>query len=182
MVRQDKMVRFVFVVVLLATLVAANSISFTHSVTAATTKTTVDAQVQVGGGTLSNPFFGYTPQNVEIKDGETVVWYVRPLVAAEPHTVTFVFDNKTMILGFVASNQRVFNPAIVESDDVTIIYPPNASLTITGTEKYVNSGWMFPAGPLPGSSSTFSVTFQEAGSYRYLCLLHPWMVGKVVVS
>ncbi|PWU79862.1 MAG: hypothetical protein DLM72_15315 [Candidatus Nitrosopolaris wilkensis] len=180
--RKNKMVSIVFVVVLLATLAVAISISFTYNVRAAVTKTTVDTQVQVGGGSLSNPLFGYTPQNVEIKVGQTVVWYVRPRVAAEPHTVTFVFDNKTMTLGFVASNQRVFNPAIIDLDDVTKIYPPNASLTITGTEKYVNSGWMFPAGPLPGSSSTFSVTFQEAGSYRYLCLLHPWMVGKVVVS
>ncbi len=60
--------------------------------------------------------------------------------------------------------------------------PPNASITITGTEKYVNSGWMFPAGPLPGSSSTFRVTFEKVGTYNYDCLLHPWMDGKVVVS
>ena len=157
------------------------SISFNYNATASVT-TTSSARVQVGGGTLTNPLFGYTPQNVEIKVGSSVVWYVRPLVPAEPHTVTFVFDNKTMINGFLPSNQRVFGPAIIDSNDVTKIYPPNTNLTITGTEKYVNSGWMFPKGPLPGSSSTFSVTFQKAGIYNYLCLLHPWMVGKVVVS
>ena len=119
---------------------------------------------------------------MEIKVGSSVVWYVRPLVAAEAHTVSFVFDNKTMINGFLVSNQRVFNPAIVDSNDVTKIYPPNASLTITGNEKYVNSGWMFPKGPLPGSSSIFSVTFQKAGMYNYQCLLHPWMTGQVVVK
>ncbi len=161
--------------------VVAISISFNYNATASVT-TTSSARVQVGGGTLTNPLFGYTPQNVEIKVGSSVVWYVRPLVPAEPHTVTFVFDNKTMINGFLPSNQRVFGPAIIDSNDVTKIYPPNANLTITGTEKYVNSGWMFPKGPLPGSSSTFSVTFQKAGTYNYLCLLHPWMVGKVVVS
>jgi plastocyanin len=161
--------------------VVAISISFSYNATASVT-TTSSARVQVGGGTLTNPLFGYTPQNVEIKVGSSVVWYVRPLAPAEPHTVTFVFDNKTMINGFLPSNQRVFGPAIIDSNDVTKIYPPNVNITITGTEKYVNSGWMFPKGPLPGSSSTFSITFQKAGTYNYLCLLHPWMVGKVIVN
>lgn len=161
--------------------VLAISISFSYNATAAVT-TTPSVGVQVGGGSLSNPLFGYTPQNVGIKAGETVVWYVRPLVPAEPHTVTFVFDNKTMINGFLPGNQRVYNPAIIDSNDVTRIYPPNANLAITGTEKYVNSGWMFPKGPVPGTSSTFSVTFEKAGTYNYLCLLHPWMVGEVIVK
>jgi hypothetical protein len=87
-----------------------------------------------------------------------------------------------MTLGFLIQNQRVFDPAIIDPNDVTRIYPPNANLTIAGNEKYVNSGWMFPkdAG-FPGTSSTFSATFQKAGTYNYLCLLHPWMTGKVVV-
>jgi plastocyanin len=137
-------------------------------------------RVQVGGGT-TNPLFGYAPQNVEIKVGSSVVWYV-PQALAEPHTVTFVFDNNARINGFLVSNPRVFNPAIIDSNGVTKIYPPNSSLTITGTEKYVNSGWMYPNGPLPGSSNTFSVTFQKAGTYNYQCLLHPWMTGQVVVK
>ena len=111
--------------------VLAISISFSYNATAAVTA--IGAAVQVGGGSLSNPLFGYTPQNVEIKAGETIVWYVRPLVPAEPHTVTFVFDNKTMINGFLPGNQRVYNPAIIDSNDVTKIYPPNTSLAITGT-------------------------------------------------
>jgi plastocyanin len=73
-------------------------------------------------------------------------------------------------------------PAIVDSNGTVKIYPPNAILTISGTEKYVNSGWMYPINALPGSSSTFRVTFEKAGTYNYDCLLHPWMDGKVVVS
>jgi plastocyanin len=160
--------------------VLAIFISFSYNAIASVTTPSIG--VQVGGGSLTNPLFGYTPQNVEIKVGGSVVWYVRPLVPGEPHTVTFVFDNKTMINGFLPSNPVVFSPTIIDSSGVTKIYPPNASLTITGTEKYVNSGWMFPKGPLPGSSDTFTVTFQKAGTYNYLCLLHPWMVGKVTVT
>ncbi len=159
--------------------VLAISIFFSYYATAAPTPS---VRVQVGGGSLSNPLFGYVPQNVEIKAGGTVLWYVRPLVPGEPHTVTFVFDNKTMINGFLPSNQRVYYPAVIDSNDVTKIFPPDANLAIAGTEKYVNSGWMFPSSAVPGTSSTFSVTFEKAGTYNYLCLLHPWMVGKVVVA
>lgn len=35
---------------------------------------------------------GLLPQHVEIKVGQTVNWYVRPSVPADPHTVTFVID------------------------------------------------------------------------------------------
>jgi plastocyanin len=159
--------------------VLAIFISFSYNATAVTTPS---VGVQVGGGSLTNPLFGYTPHDVQIKVGGSVVWYVRPLAPAEPHTVTFVFDNKTMIYGFLPSNPVVFSPTIIDSSGVTKIYAPNASFTITGTEKYVNSGWMFPKGPLPGSSDTFTVRFQKAGTYNYLCLLHPWMVGKVTVT
>jgi plastocyanin len=161
--------------------VVAISISFSYNAIASV-RTPSSVGVQVGGGDPTNPLFGYIPQNVEIKAGSSVVWYVRPFVPAEPHTVTFVFDNKTMVNGFLPSYQRVFDPAIIDSNNVTKIYSPNANLTITGTEKYVNSGWMFPGRKLPGSSSTFSVTFQKAGTYNYQCLMHPWMVGKVVVT
>jgi plastocyanin len=179
--RKNKFVTILFMLGFIATVVTI-PISFSYKASAAVTTTTSAVGVQVGGGSSTNPLFGYTPQNVEINVGQTVIWYVRPLAPAEPHTVTFVFDNKTMINGFLPSNQRVYSPAIIDSNGVTKIYPPNASFTITGTEKYVNSGWMFPRGPVPGTSNTFSVTFQKAGTYNYLCLLHPWMTGKVVVA
>ena len=156
--------------------------SYTATAAAVSTTPTAAAAVQVGGGNLTNPLFGYKPQEVSVKVGETVLWYVRPQAPAEPHTVTFVFDNTTRVNGFVPSNERTFSPAIIDSNNITRVYPPNASVTIIGTEKYVNSGWMFPAGPLPGSSSTFRVTFEKVGTYNYDCLLHPWMDGKVVVS
>jgi plastocyanin len=61
----------------------------------------------------------------------------------------------------------------------------NANYTMTGSEKYVNSGLLLPKGKgqeFPGSSNTFTVTFQKAGTYNYLCIVHPWMIGKVIVK
>ncbi|MER5174547.1 MAG: plastocyanin/azurin family copper-binding protein [Candidatus Nitrosocosmicus sp.] len=34
----------------------------------------------------------------------------------------------------------------------------------------------------PGSTDLFTVTFNKAGTYDYICIYHPWMVGQVVVK
>jgi plastocyanin len=54
-----------------------------------------------------------------------------------------------------------------------------------GTEKYVNSGILVekPQEQLfPGSSNSFAITFEKAGTYDYICIFHPWMRGQVVVK
>lgn len=50
-------------------------------------------QAGVGQDNISESIF--SPQRVQIKLGDSVTWY-NPTPVAEPHTVSFVFDNKTM--------------------------------------------------------------------------------------
>jgi len=204
---------------MIATVVVTSSVSFFSYIeeAIATTTTNANTQVQVGGGNATWFFFGYNPQKVEIKAGATVVWNVPSSLTAEPHTVTFVFNNKTMTyrdapFGFptltkfmslppssnsrpivspgsnggmntvILVNGRVFNPTLINSAGNVKLSAPNAKVTISGNEQYVNSGWLLPKGNLPpGTSNTFSVTFEKAGTYNYLCILHPWMKGKVIV-
>jgi plastocyanin len=48
----------------------------------------------------------------------------------------------------------------------------------------VNSGWLLPKGQeqiFPGSGNTFTVTFDKAGTYNYICAIHPYMSGSIVV-
>jgi len=85
----------------------------------------------------------------------------------------------------VVVNARTFNPVVIDSSENVNFISPNANYTLTGTEKYVNSGWFLPNGfeqEYPGSGNTFSVTFEKPGSYNYICILHPWMTGSVTVS
>jgi plastocyanin len=85
----------------------------------------------------------------------------------------------------IVSNARSYNPTVIDSTGNAKIAPPNASFTISGKEQYVNSGWLVPntqEKAYPGSSNTFAVTFQKSGTYVYLCELHPWMSGMVVVK
>jgi len=54
-----------------------------------------------------------------------------------------------------------------------------------GTESYVNSGWLWPQGQVPPGAppiTTFTITFEKPGIYDYVCTVHPWMTGSVVVK
>jgi plastocyanin len=86
----------------------------------------------------------------------------------------------------IVDNARHYNPVSVDSSGHNATYLPlNANYTLTGTEKYVSSGWMWPEGLAPQGAppiKTFSVTFENAGKYDYLCVIHPWMTGVVTVT
>jgi hypothetical protein len=86
----------------------------------------------------------------------------------------------------LVSNARSFIPTVIDSQgNVKHFAPPNAAYTMTGTKKYVNSGWLVPKGQeqaFPGASTSFTVTFQKAGTYNYVCQIHPWMRGSVIVK
>ncbi len=91
-------------------------------------------------------------------------------------------ENQTVI---VAANARSINPTVVSANGTATYLPPNGSYTLDGTEGYVNSGWIWPEGMSPPGLpeiSTFTVTFEEEGTYNYICPIHPWMGGSVVVE
>jgi len=46
---------------------------------------------------------------------------------------------------------------------------------------YENPNGMFDSGHLDPNES-FSIKFEESGTFDYFCTLHPWMKGKVVVE
>ncbi len=84
----------------------------------------------------------------------------------------------------VAINNRSLSPLVIDSSGNPTYLPPNASYTMTGTEKHVNSGWLWPKGLAPPGFppiDSFDVKFSKAGTYNYLCVVHPWMTGDVVV-
>jgi len=86
----------------------------------------------------------------------------------------------------IVDNARHYNPVSVDSSGHNTTYLPlNANYTLTGTEKFVSSGWMWPEGLAPQGAppiKSFSVTFENAGKYDYLCVVHPWMTGTVIVN
>ena len=86
----------------------------------------------------------------------------------------------------IVDNARHYNPVSIDFSGKNATYLPlNANYTLTGTEKFVSSGWMWPDGLAPLGAppiKAFSVTFENAGKYDYLCVVHPWMTGTVIVN
>jgi plastocyanin len=199
-------------------LVSTSAITNVNAAANITTITGVSV-VKAGGGNATAPLTSFTPQQIEIRVGQSVMWY-NPTLVGEPHTVSFVLDNKSnasfaipfavpsstkfMVLPpgsngqptlggppingmntIVGINGRVYNPVSIDSSGNVKVMSQNANYTMAGSEKYVNSGLLLPTGKgqeFPGSSNTFTVTFQKAGTYKYLCIVHPWMVGQVIVK
>ena len=208
-----------FVVIFAATAIVTTTtttISNANAIVGGAATTTV--KVHAGGGNSTNMLAAFVPQHVQIGIGQSVTWD-NPSPVAEPHTVTFVLDNKTMtapdvpfavrsstqfmplppgtnsqpnmipgkngMKTVIVSNARGYFPTLIDSSGNARVLGPNGNFTITGNEQYVNSGWLLPKGqqePYPGSSNTFTVSFQKAGTYNYFCDIHPWMAGAVTVK
>ena len=129
-----------------------------------------------------------------VMDNNTMAGVVSPLSVSNTTTFTALPPNSNnepiVIPGqngtntIIAVNARTFNPAVIDSTGNVEFMSPNANYTIDGTEKYVNSGWFLPKGmeqEYPGAGNTFTVTFEKPGTYNYLCILHPWMIGSITV-
>lgn len=101
----------------------------------------------------------------------------------EPQTIP---SNDTTTKTVLIANARSLSPVVVDSTGQNATYLPiNANYTMDGTESYLNSGWMWPEGQNPPEApplATFTVTFENPGTYNYVCAVHPWMTGSVVVS
>ena len=85
----------------------------------------------------------------------------------------------------LALNNRSFSPTVIDSNGKVTYLPPNGNYTVSGTEKYINSGWIWPKGRSPQGLppiDSFSLTFDKEGTYNYICVVHPWMSGDVVVK
>jgi plastocyanin len=210
----------IFGIVTALVLVSTSTITRTNVSAAVNTTAITGANVvKVGGGNGTAPLTSFTPEQIEIKVGQSVMWY-NPTLVGEPHTVSFVLDNKSntdfaipfavpsstkfMVLPpgsngqptvggpptngmntIIGINGRVYNPVAIDSSGNVKVMSQNANYTMAGSEKYVNSGLLLPKGKgqeFPGSSTTFTVTFEKAGTYYYHCIIHDWMKGKVIVK
>lgn len=112
--------------------------------------------VQVILGKLDKDVFymSMLPKVVVVKAGESVTWVNKS--GFDVHTVTFLAGKEMSTL--------------TEADMGAV----TAESGSTYSGGYLNSG-------IFGDGGTYTLTFDKPGTYEYLCLLHPQMVGTVVV-
>ena len=85
----------------------------------------------------------------------------------------------------IVANKRQASPVVIDAQNNVQYLPLNANYTMTGDELYVNSGIIFPESAIPPGAppiTSFSMTFENAGTYDYICEFHPWMTGRVIVE
>ncbi len=101
----------------------------------------------------------YLPESVTVTAGSTVEWRI---AGPEPHSVTFL-----------PPGQRPPPPGSDRS-----LYAPRPPTGPFDGRALVSSG-VVPSGPRP--PAPFGVTFPTAGTYTYVCVIHPLMTGTVNV-
>jgi len=113
-----------------------------------------------------------TPANPEEKNTEPLIIPGQNDTATTPNTI-------------IVANKRQASPVAIDSQNNAEYLPLNANYTMTGDELYVNSGIIWPANAVPPGAppvTSFSMTFENTGTYDYICEFHPWMTGRVIVE
>jgi plastocyanin len=127
--------------------------------TASLTPPAPSGNVSAGWGDRITAVMAYDPATISVKAGDTVTW--KTASPYEPHTITFQSPFKT------PSDKGATSPAGVKSGG-------------TYTSGFTSSGLIGPAPFFPGN--TFSLKFAKAGTYNYVCAIHPGMAGVVTVT
>ena len=103
--------------------------------------------------------------------------------SSEPKTVNVEIPQGTSSTGCETSN-ACYSPASITinaGDTVEWQNTDTAAHTVTGGSPSDGPSGVFDSSLIMGGAS-FEHTFDEAGSYDYFCMVHPWMVGNVQVN
>jgi len=113
-----------------------------------------------------------------------VVIAITPSAFADHTSATVTNAPGSSTPGCEATADGCFIPSMVTLDiggEVTWANDDNAAHTVTAGTPTDGPSGAFDSG-LVMAGSSFSHIFEEAGSYDYFCMVHPWMQGMVMVS
>ncbi|MCH6585977.1 MAG: hypothetical protein IH792_02980 [Thaumarchaeota archaeon] len=103
--------------------------------------------------------------------------------STEPTTVHVEIPVGTSVPGCEETNE-CWSPAditINAGDTVHWMNVDTAAHTVTGGSPADGPSGVFDSS-LVMVDATYEFTFDDAGSYDYFCMVHPWMVGSVTVN
>ena len=129
----------------------------------------------------------FTPRTIEAKVGEKVTWTMighNLAFNVPPYAPIFIVQKD----GDVTFNEELDQPAggwpgrtppLPDEFDPAAPVPPLVSIDAgsfdgSGELKSNGTGW--------ATGDKYSVTFTKKGTYPYACIVHPGMIGKVVVK
>ncbi|MCE9616951.1 MAG: cupredoxin domain-containing protein [Nitrosarchaeum sp.] len=125
-----------------------------------------------------------TPEETVVEDETVVEEPAAPVEESSgPETVSVEIPKGTSSPGCETSN-ACFSPAsltINAGDTVEWTNTDTAAHTVTSGSPANGPSGVFDSSLIMGGAS-FENTFDEAGSYDYFCMVHPWMVGNIQVN
>jgi plastocyanin len=138
--------------------------------------TRVTSGVSVGvSGKYSVEVLAMFPRTLHVRAGATVT-FAMPTTTGEIHTATFGPSDYLKPL-----NTSITDP----TPAATVLYPSSqrGPIQVPGTHGngFANSGGLDRGDEAPLNSRS-KFTFTAPGTYSYVCLLHPFMHGTIVVS
>ncbi len=142
-----------------------------------------DARTDEAFGTVNE----FTPRTIEAKVGEKVTW-----TFIGYHTISFNVPPYAPIFTIAKDGTVDFNASLDEPaggwpgrtpptpDDYDYENPPPPVSIDAGN--FDGSGGLKSSGTDWVTGDKYSVTFTKKGTYPYACIVHPGMIGKVVVK
>jgi plastocyanin len=137
----------------------------------------------------------FVPSTIEAKPNQKVTW----TFVGGSHSIAFkvpkyfpVFDvedgGKVTVdergfraVGFPAPpDEQAFDAAAADPEAPPPSQEPRDPINVDGG-RYDGTGGLRSTGMFYAAGDTFSLTFTKPGSYPFACVIHPAMVGKVVV-
>jgi plastocyanin len=143
--------------------------------------------VQAGNDTVEASLFRFFPTTKQVPVGTTVTFQM-PAKTSELHTFSFGPADylKTQADNFIQPDPSttpptlVFNPLVGFPSD-----PPPALPPYLGTNHangFLSTGGLDRDAATPTIGPTSQVKFATAGTFSYICLIHPDMKGQIVVG
>ncbi len=146
--------------------------------------------IRFQGQTLDGPFAGiennarvsvleFVPRRLETKVNEPITWTVMGR-----HTISFDVPPYAPIIQFRTKDIR-YNPVVMDRAGGAPAPPAeNEEGDVPDYDAGTYDGTGFWSTGLVGSSSSMKLTLRisKPGTYPYACLVHPKMIGQIVVS
>jgi plastocyanin len=134
----------------------------------------VSLGASASGGVELAHFF---PATLSVKAGTVVTFSIPPDSRIEGHTATFG------PAGYLTALTNSSSDAATQQTDYPSSNPALGPIQLNPTSHgngFANTGWLDrdPAGPFPPSEK---IQFTTPGTYHFICLIHPFMTGTIVV-
>lgn len=127
----------------------------------------------------------FTPRTINAKVGEKVTWTFLGnhtiSFNVPPYTPLFIFDKKNNLVANKGLDKAAGGWPGPPDGHGNHDGPPPPPIHVDAGN-FDGSGGLKSSGVDWNAGDTYSVTFTKAGTYPYACLIHPGMIGKVVVK